>query len=207
MHVRTTTLRADVAKIDEGIAHVRDQVRPAVTQIDGCIGMSMLVDRETGRSIAATAWESEEAMQGSAQTVQPMRDEAVEGFGAGSSDVDAWEVAVVHRDHAAPDGACARITWFSGDPGLADRAIDIYRMGVLPRIQELPGFCSASLMVNRETGRAVGTVVFEAREHLEASRESANRIREAASRETAATIDEVAEFDVAFAHLHVPEMA
>ena len=207
MYARTTTLRADPATIDAGIAHVQSQVLPAVKDIEGYVGMSMLVDRESGRCIATTAWQSEGAMQNSAEMVKPLRDTAVDNFGAGASEVDTWEIAVVHRDHFAPEGACARITWLSGDADLADRAADIYRMAVLPRVQELAGFCSSSFMINRSTGRAVGTVVFETREHMEASRDAAMGIRAAASSEAGATIDDVAEMDVAFAHLHVPEMA
>jgi hypothetical protein len=61
-------------------------------------------------------------------------------------------------------------------------------------------------MINREAGRAVGTVTFETREQLEASRETARGLREAAARELGATIDDVAEMELAFAHLHIPEM-
>ena len=79
-------------------------------------------------------------------------------------------------------------------------------MAVLPRVQELDGFCSASMLINREAGRAVGTVIFESRAQLEATREAAARIREAASTEAGARVDDVAEMEVAFAHLHVPEL-
>ena len=207
MYVRTTVIQADATKIDDGIAVVGQDVFPGVSDISGNVGMSMFVSRETGRCIACTAWESEEAMRASADLVIPLRDRATEALGATTSDVMQWEVAVVHRDHSAPEGACARITWLSGEPGTADRAVDVYRMAVLPRIQELDGFCSASLFVNRDTGRAVGTVTFDSREALEATRDSATKIREAASREIGASIDQVEEMEVAFAHLHVPEMA
>ena len=207
MYVRTTVIQAEATKIDDGIAVVGQDVFPGVSDISGNVGMSMFVSRETGRCIACTAWESEEAMRASADLVIPLRDRATEALGATTSDVMQWEVAVVHRDHSAPEGACARITWLSGEPGTADRAVDVYRMAVLPRIQELDGFCSASLFVNRDTGRAVGTVTFDSREALEATRDSATKIREAASREIGASIDQVEEMEVAFAHLHVPEMA
>lgn len=75
-------------------------------------------------------------------------------------------------------------------------------MAVLPRVQELDGFCSASLLISRETGRAAGTVTFERLEQLEASRDAAAVIREAASRDIGASIDDVAEMEVALAHLH-----
>lgn len=207
MYARTTTIQANPEMIDAGIAHVRDQVIPAVTAMDGCVGMSLLVDRESGRSIATTAWESEAALENSAPKVLSIRDGAEKVMGASTSTVDVWEVAVVHRDHATPEGAWARVTWLSGDPDTAERSVDVYRMAILPRIQELDGFCSASFMINREVGRAVGTVTFETRAQLEASREAASRIRGAATQELGATVDDVAEMELALAHLHLPEMA
>jgi heme-degrading monooxygenase HmoA len=207
VYARTTAIQADPAKMDEGMSMVRDQVYPAVTGMDGCIGMSMFVNRESGRCIVTTAWESEEAMRGSADKVRPLRDEAEQALGTGGSDVLEWEIAVVHRDHAVPEGACARVTWLSGDSAAAERAPDVYRIAVLPRVQELDGFCSGSMLINRDAGRAVGAVTFDSREALEASREAASDIRERATRELGATVDAVEEMEVAFAHLHVPEMA
>jgi hypothetical protein len=208
MYARTTTIHADPAMLDAGITPIREQVLPAVTQLDGCVGMSMLVDRQSGRCIATTAWESEAAMRDSAERVRPLRDQAVQGLGADSSDIDTWEVAVVHRDHATPDGACARVTWVTeGDPSNADRILETYKVGVLPRLQDLDGFCSASLLVDRDTGRGVGTVIFDSRAQLLDNRDAAAAIRERATGEMGVTVSDVAEFEVAFAHLHVPEMA
>lgn len=207
VHARTTTLQAEPGKIADGIAYVRDEVLPRVTAMDGCVGMSMLVDRESGRCIATTAWESEAALRASAEAVRPSREEAERVLGSSGSSVDTWEVAVVHRDHAIPDGAFARITWLSGESETADRAVEMFRMAVLPKVQELPGFCSASLLISREAGRAVGTVMFEDRDRLADSREATARIRRDATQESGATVDDVTEMEVAFAHLHVPEMA
>jgi quinol monooxygenase YgiN len=200
---RTTILRADPAKIDEGVAHVRDHVLPAVTAMEGCAGMSLLMDRQSGRCIVATAWESEAAMRDSAEAVRPLRESSERAFGSSGSDVGMWEVAVVHREHHVPEGACARVTWLRE----ADDVGDTFRMAVLPRMQELDGFCSASLLIDRDTRRAVGTFIYDSREHLEASRDAAAAIRERTVQETGAMVDEVAELDGAFAHLHVPEMA
>lgn len=207
MFVRTTEVQADPAKLEDGIAIVRDEIFPAVSEMDGCAGMSLLVNRAAGRCIATTAWRSEDAMAQSAERVMPLRNRAEEGLGASESDVLQWEVAVVRRDHAAPEGACARLTWLSGDAETMDRAIDTYRMGVLPRVREMGGFCSASLMIDRHAGRAVGTVAFDSREDLEATRDQAKSIRERVADELGATVDDVEEMEIAFAHLHVPEMA
>lgn len=206
MYARTSTIQADPARIDEGIAYVRDHVIPAVTAIDGCVGMSLVVERDSGRCIATAAWDTEEAMLASAEKVRPYRDEAQRRLGAEISEVEVWEVAATHRDHAMPAGACARLTFLSGDPATTERAVDVYRLAVLPKIQEFDGFCSASLLINREKGRAVGTLTFERRDQLEATRDAAMKIRELASREMGASVDEVVEVEVALAHLHLPEL-
>ena len=208
MYVRTTEVRGDPTRIGDGLRAIREEVFPAVSEMDGCVGMSLLVDRDTARCVATTSWQSEDAMQASADLVRPLRERAERALGAtGGSKVHQWEVAVVHRDHAAPDGACARLTWLSGDQGMVDRAIDLYRMVILPQIQEFDGFCSASLMIDREAGRVVGTAAFDSRAAVEASREATAGIRERIVRELSATVDDVEEMEIAFAHLHVPEMA
>lgn len=209
MFIRTTEVRGDPADIDDGLRLIREEIFPAVSAMDGCIGMSMLVDRQTGRCLTTTAWSSEDAMRASAAAVRPLRDRAERALGSTSGRyVNQWEVAVVHRDHATPDGACARLTWLSGGTlGMVDSAIDMYRMVVLPQIQELDGFCSASLMVDRDSGRVVGTAAFDSREAVEASREAMAGLRERVVRELGATLDDVEEMEIAFAHLHVPEMA
>lgn len=209
MFIRTTEVRGDPADIDDGLRLIREEIFPAVSAMDGCIGMSMLVDRETGRCLTTTAWSSEDAMRASAAAVRPLRDRAERALGSTSGRyVHQWEVAVVHRDHATPDGAYARLTWLSGGTlSMVDNAIDMYRMVILPQVQELDGFCSASLMVDRDSGRVVSTVAFDSREAVEASREVSTGIRERAVRELGATLDDVEEMEIAFAHLHVPEMA
>ncbi|MFI6428283.1 hypothetical protein [Promicromonospora sp. NPDC050880] len=208
MYIRTTEVRGDPADIDDGLRLVREDIFPAVSAMDGCVGMSMLIDRESGRCVTTTAWSSEDAMTASAAAVRPLRDRMERALGSTSGRyVHEWEVAVVHRDHPTPDGACARLTWLSGARDRVDDAIDLYRMTVLPQIQDLDGFCSASLMVDRNTGRVVSTVAFDSRAAVEAGREIAAGIRERVVGELGAMVDGVEELEVAFAHLHVPEMA
>jgi len=71
----------------------------------------------------------------------------------------------------------------------------------------MAGFCSGSLMVNRETGLAVGTFTFDSRAAMEATREKAAELRAGAAEEIDVEILDLREFELAIAHLHAPEMA
>jgi hypothetical protein len=206
MYARSTTIRANPGSLEDAIAYMRDEVWPAMQDMDGCVGLSMMCDRETGRCIATSAWADSGSLQASAERVAPLRRHLLDRFGAGDDlDVQEWEIAVLHREHASGDGACARITWSRADPGRVDQVLDMYRTSLMPRIQEMPGFCSLSLLVDREAGRAVGTVVLDGREHLEQSREHARMLREEGVRIMGIDILDVAEMDLVLAHLRVPE--
>jgi quinol monooxygenase YgiN len=204
MHARTTTVHARTSGIDEGIALMRDDVMPQVQDVHGCIGVSMLVDRESGRCILTTAWSDVDAMHASAQTVQPMRDRLAEVLG-GTPTVQEWEIAVLHRRRPADANACARVTWLQAGSGGIDQAVDTYRSHVLPGLDDLPGFCSASLLVDRASGRAVSSVAYESREALDASRAAAGALRSRTVQQLQAQVLETAEFDLALSELRVPE--
>jgi quinol monooxygenase YgiN len=192
--------------IDAGVANVRDEVMPALLGIDGCVGLSMLVDRQAGRCIVTSAWQSQEAMLASEDQARPLRDRVAEILG-GQPQVEPWEIAVLHRDHTSREGACVRATWVRVEPAQADRGIDVYRMVVLPAMEALDGFCSASMMVDRGSGRSVSAVTFDSLEALERSREQVASVRESAIREAGAEVLDVCEFELAIAHLRVPELA
>lgn len=206
MFARTTTLEARPDAVDTGIAHMRSDVMPALEAVDGCIGLSLLVDRESGRCITTTAWESAEAMRDAAERVAPLRERAAAMFG-GVPVVEEWELAVVHRDHPSGAGAGVRATWLRARPEQFDRAVDFYRSEVLPSLEELDGFCGASLMIDRRSGRAVSSTSFDSMDAMERTRDRARSLRTARLRDLGADQLDVGEFELAIAHLRVPEMA
>ena len=204
MYARSTTMRVRPEAVDDLTAFVRDDVMPMVTQLDGCVGVSALSDRETGRCIITSAWETQDAMHASAERVRPSRERAAERFGA-TPEVQEWEIAVLHRAHRAGDGACARVTWARTDAAHLDRVTDAYRESLMPWWEETPGFCSNSLMVDRRDGRCASAVVFEDRAAMAGTRDQFTTLREEFASRMGMEILEVAEFDLALAHLRVPE--
>lgn len=204
MYARTTTMQGNPERIDEGIAMVRDEVMPMLKGMDGCVGVSMLIDRETGGSIVTSSWESLDAMRATEAQVGRMRDRAAQVFG-GRPEIKEWEIAVLHRMRPAPEGACARVTWTRIDPSVVDPMLDYFRMSVLNEIEGLPGFCSTSLLIERSSGIGALATVYESREALDASRDAASMLRSEATDKMEAELIDVADFEMALAHLRVPE--
>jgi hypothetical protein len=91
MYARIATFESDPAKVDEAIEMVRGEVESGDTPggLEGA-KMLMLVDRETGRGLGVTLFESEEAMR--------RGDEALNAMSPGSSErrtsVEFYEVPV-----------------------------------------------------------------------------------------------------------------
>jgi heme-degrading monooxygenase HmoA len=206
VYARSTTIQAQPSSIDDGIAYVRDEVMPALQAMDGYIGLSMLVDRESGRCITTSAWETEEALNTSTEQAAPLRERASEIFG-GDVSVEKWEVAVMHRDHRSADGACVRATWVKLPTDQLDQGIEFYKSRVLPDVEELDGFCSASLLIDRSSGRAVSSVTFDSRDAMERNRQRSTELKNTRIRDVGAEELNEGEFALALAHLRVPEMA
>ncbi|OMC38481.1 hypothetical protein A5745_01185 [Mycobacterium sp. IS-2888] len=207
MYARSTTIQAQPLSVDIGIAHVRDVVTPALQEMDGCVGVSLLVDRQSGTCIATSAWESIETMRASAERVAPIRDRAALMFD-GSARVEEWDIALVHRDHASREGACVRATWLKVVPDQLTRSLDFYRTAVLPEMENLDGFCSASLMVDHPASRrAVSCSTFDSLEAMARNRDRATELRSRRVRELGAEVIDVVEFELAIAGLRVPELA
>lgn len=200
MYARSTTFHGRPGNIDAGITFIEGEAGPMLVKIEGCRGLSMLVDRETGHCIATSSWEGEAAMRNSDEQLRPIRDRGRDILG-GSMQVDEWEIAIMHRSH---HGECCRVSWLQGD---LDSMTETMRVGILPELERTAGFCSASLLVNRSTGLGCATTAWETRAAMEASRSAADDMRSRVAADAAGEIVDVHEFDLAYAHLHVPEMA
>jgi hypothetical protein len=203
LYARSTTIQAQPALIDAGIAHFRDSTWPILQRIDGCLGMSLLVDRASGTCISTNSWRTVEAMHESAEQIRPEHKRAAEILG-GSPNDNLWQIAVMRRDHRSGPGACVRATWLKARPELFDHAIGFYQREMLPAIEHFDGYCSASLMVDPTAARAVASVTYDSLGTMERSAHATGSLRTAMLRDLGLHQDAVGEFELALAHLRVP---
>ncbi len=140
MHARSTTFRGDPSALDDGIAYTRDKVLPAVRQMDGCLGLSLLVDRHTGRCISTTSWTDADALHRSADAMQSIRATALRTVRGTEIEVEEWSIDVLHRRHVAPETAAVRVIRTRGPASSLDRVMT----ASAPSLSHAPSSCPAS---------------------------------------------------------------
>ena len=95
MYARVTQLQADPRNIDTGVAGFRNDLLPAARAAGGFKGALLMVDRETGKTIGLTLWESEEASERGGDAVRAARESTIRAIGETAiPEVQLYEVVV-----------------------------------------------------------------------------------------------------------------
>ena len=95
MHARVSYIDADSAdRIDAVIEQVESDILPKLKEQDGFKGFTVLADRESGRLIGLSYWESEDALKASEEVANQTRSEAADTAGSPEPRVERYEVAV-----------------------------------------------------------------------------------------------------------------
>lgn len=94
MFARMSTLEGPPDQVDQGLRYVREQVLPQMQQQDGFKGFIALGDRQSGKVIGLSLWESEQAMQASEELGDRTRSESAEAVSATVAGVERYEVGL-----------------------------------------------------------------------------------------------------------------
>jgi heme-degrading monooxygenase HmoA len=94
MFARVTTIQGPASSVDEARRSVEQQVLPAVQHMKGFRGILALVDRNTGKSMSITLWESADAMRQSEEAANRLRTSAAADSAAQILGVERFEVVV-----------------------------------------------------------------------------------------------------------------
>lgn len=102
MHARMSTFQAakglDDADVAQAVKQAEEQILPAAREMDGFRGIVYLAERETGRSISVTLWESEAALQASEEAADRLRDRSAQAAGEEIRGVERFEIAYLELD-------------------------------------------------------------------------------------------------------------
>ena len=98
MHARVSTYQTDDAdRLIKGFESVSDELE----QIDGFSHAYFMVDRESGKAVSVTIWESEDALRASSTKADKLRQKGTEPSGASIISVDHYEIPHTVRAQAS----------------------------------------------------------------------------------------------------------
>lgn len=198
MYVRMNVVIADPEKLDESIKHAATKVAPLVATLPGNRGMLMSVDRELGRGVVTTMWDSLDALQASEAKVTNTRADAGRIAG-GAVDVYVLEVLERHMLTDPQAGCWQRATTLAVDEDNIDTLTDTFRTSTLPALDAMDGFCGAVLLLDRESGRCIVVATWRDHDALTASTERVDSLRQEVRDKAHGTVMSVEEREVVFA--------
>ena len=94
MFARVTMVQGSADKVEQGIESFKNQVLPAVKNSPGYMGAFMLGDRQTGKGIGITFWESEDARRKGGEAVESAREATIQAMGGSVPPVEEFEVFI-----------------------------------------------------------------------------------------------------------------
>ena len=92
MYARVSRYQASPQQVDQGI-QVFQQTSPQIRQMQGFKKAYLLVDRQSGKAITVSLWESEEAMRQSEAATHQLRTQGAQAMGGSVSEVEFYELA------------------------------------------------------------------------------------------------------------------
>jgi hypothetical protein len=203
MFVRTIYAVGDPAKIDTAVEALKGEGRTPLVQQVGFRGMGLFVDRELGKLLTGTWWDSEKARKDSDDALRDQRMAILMPFTT-SVAVDDYEVVADHRAETPQPGAGFRMSRMEFDPFDADLVAETFRGTALERLTAIPGVIGASLFINRAAGRAAAGVVYKDHAALAASRSAQAAVRDEATGKAHLTVRSVEEFEMVFTDMVQP---
>ncbi len=93
MFARVSTFQGSPERLDETTRYGIEQTLPALRRLAGFQGVLSLIDRATGKSIAITLWQDDDAMRASEEAANRLRAEGIEATGESVVSVERYEVA------------------------------------------------------------------------------------------------------------------
>ena len=198
MYARLTMVDGDPQRVDDLVAFVESDVRPAVEAQPGSRGVALFVNRESGAGGVCSFFGSAEDRDASASAVKGLRDKAVELI-EGTATVENFEIPVFHRLVLPGPGAWLRfVRTHNDDLSTVDAAIEQFKTITLPALTAVPGLCSVLLFIDRETGTAATSTCWADAAALEASLDSALNIRSEALARSGLSLTSVETYELIF---------
>jgi heme-degrading monooxygenase HmoA len=190
-------ITADPLHLSDSVKFIETDVRPAVENELGNLGMSLYTNPELGVAVLTSFWVSRDALRHSEEVARPRRREAIKRA-AGTVSVERYRVPVFERKASPGTGTALRLTRMDVEPSRVEDVVEVYGDTVVPWLADAEGFRSSLLLVDRNTGHSVSETMWRTPKALAASRSLAAAVRVAAVTASDCVIRAVEEYSLVF---------
>ncbi len=152
MYARVNIIFGAKDRIDAGIARIEGSDRPVVEATSGNQGLATMVDRAAGVIVAMSFWD--EPLHSSEASLTRAREAAAAAAG-GDLVVERFELAGRTQPSPPRPGAVVRMARVQLDPATMADGLAFFTREVLPTVETVAGFCSAEVLVDRESGTGI----------------------------------------------------
>jgi heme-degrading monooxygenase HmoA len=201
MYARTTYACGDPAKIEASLEGLRTEAPKLLADSPGYRSFGLFADREQGKIMMSSWWETERDRAGSDAHLGQRRTELLTPF-ADTITIDNHEVAVFAPTPQISTAEALRMGRFEVDPTRIDDVVNLFKEVGLPRIERLPGFAAAAMFVDRARGFGRLGTLFTDRATLAASRAPQSAARKEAAERTGMRLICLEEFDVVLVEIN-----
>jgi hypothetical protein len=159
LHIRLSRIAAEPPSLDECVAYIEREVRPALAGLRGSLGISVLANRGEGAAIFGSVWASSPVMSASEETEGPLRTELAKRAGRPVTAED-YEIPIFEQEAPLRSGQAVRLTRIQVKPSQVLDIIDVVGDIAVPSLAETPGFCAALLFAHPESGHLISETVW-----------------------------------------------
>jgi heme-degrading monooxygenase HmoA len=187
---------SDPTLVDELTKGARESSPRWQEALPSAQGHVMLIDRENGRSLGITFFETETQIQEAQPVFEKMGDEMPEETRGKRIGVNTYEVLTAE---GGEDAKAARVSTFEGDASRIDEATKTSIENILPKAREMSGWKGVFSLADRTSGKVILITLWDSPESMQASEEQGEKLRAANAEAGAGTIKGVDRYEVALA--------
>ena len=203
MFARAVWVDVEPDKLDE-LSTLVGQAAATLSQQAGYQGTLVLADRDTGAGSVVTYWETLADLQRSERGAAQARvDVQARIPGLRIRDIERLEFVIQERTAPPQVNTFIRVADAHVPPDRIDDVVRFVREQALPALKAQQGFRAALTAVNRTSGRAISTSVWDSAANLEASESAIAPLRSQATTMGGAQPANVSRYEVLLANIKV----
>jgi heme-degrading monooxygenase HmoA len=89
---RVTTVQGDPAHVSEAISNFKEKIVPSIQKQSGARTAMFFVNRQTGKALAGSVWDTAQDLQKSEASISGLRAEAIDKFGGRNARTEVFEI-------------------------------------------------------------------------------------------------------------------